>query len=715
MAILSNINGKFAVDSTGAIKFNNLTGTDNQVLIANTGTSPTWVDVSTIIGGPYLPLTGGTLAGDGNLVVGGTLTVNGVTTLNSNVLMGNTVTNPASGFADQTGIGLKYSTTVPELQVSSDGAAMQLGRTSTGGEGQILGLRKAGTIIHNFDTNNVSIGTNATFGGNVDVTGNIIARANASYYATRNYLGETWEFASDTADGVTFKITGGAANTTGNFFKFQTQAGGATADTKLIIDKSGNVGIGTASPTSKLHLRDPAANSDVGIKIGNDSRDWNLKVMGSVSDSLQFFTHDNSNVMTILPSGNVGIGTDSPSTKLHLGGTAPGDSIIRQDSTTSGTNWEIGERAAGKWQIFEDDGNTIVTTFMSTGNVGIGTESPNFKLHVSGTGGSDTLLRLENTTVNKYPNLRFTAAGAEYDIGVGGTGTATGYVHNFYIYDITNSAPRITLTQAGNVGIGTQSPNKALTVYGGNDNGIWIDSQGAQYTSLAFGHNGTEKANIAWDNTNGYTSISTYANGHLAMATGGGIKAFLNSSGNFGIGDTAPTSLSANTSSLTVNSTRTDLSGALFQKSNGVVKFQQYWTTDGLQSDVIAGNYRWRSANNVKMALVNSTGTLTVVGDIVAFGNPSDKRLKENIKPIKNPLGKIKKLKGVTFDWKKSESILNIKEDYGFIAQDVKKIVPELVRKNENELLSMRHQGVIPILVEAIKELEARVKELENK
>ena len=77
MAILSNINGLFAVEDSGAIKFNNLTGTDNQVLIANTDSSPTWVDVSTIIGGPYLELTGGTLAGDGDLVVGGTLTVNG--------------------------------------------------------------------------------------------------------------------------------------------------------------------------------------------------------------------------------------------------------------------------------------------------------------------------------------------------------------------------------------------------------------------------------------------------------------------------------------------------------------------------------------------------------------------------------------------------------------------------------------------------------------
>ena len=76
-------------------------------------------------------------------------------------------------------------------------------------------------------------------------------------------------------------------------------------------------------------------------------------------------------------SGNVGIGTSSPSTKLHLGGTAPGDSIIRQDSTGSGTNWEIGEREAGKWQIFEDDSDSVVATFTSTGSVGIGTSSIN--------------------------------------------------------------------------------------------------------------------------------------------------------------------------------------------------------------------------------------------------------------------------------------------------------------------------------------------------
>ena len=112
---------------------------------------------------------------------------------------------------------------------------------------------------------------------------------------------------------------------------------------------------------------------------------------------------------------------------------------------------------------------------------------------------------------------------------------------------------------------------------------------------------------------------------------------------------------------------------------------------------------------------LSPSGTLTVIQDIVAYGSPSDKKLKENIKPISLALDKVTKLQGVTFDWKESDSMLNIKEDIGFIAQDVQKVVPELVRKNSNGLLSMRHQGVIPMLVEAIKELEARVKELENK
>ena len=117
--------------------------------------------------------------------------------------------------------------------------------------------------------------------------------------------------------------------------------------------------------------------------------------------------------------------------------------------------------------------------------------------------------------------------------------------------------------------------------------------------------------------------------------------------------------------------------------------------------------------NMLASALFTDT-SLTVVGDVVAYGSPSDVRLKENIKPIKSALDKVSKLQGVTFDWKKSDSILDIKEDVGFIAQDVQKVMPELVRENKDGMLSMRHQGIAPILLEAIKELKAEIEELKS-
>ena len=105
--------------------------------------------------------------------------------------------------------------------------------------------------------------------------------------------------------------------------------------------------------------------------------------------------------------------------------------------------------------------------------------------------------------------------------------------------------------------------------------------------------------------------------------------------------------------------------------------------------------------------------SLTVIGDVVAYGSPSDINLKENIKPIENALDKVEKLQGITFNWKEP-GLANLNEDIGFIAQDVQKVLPELVRKNENGKLSLRHQGIVPVLLEAIKELSDKVKALEN-
>ena len=123
------------------------------------------------------------------------------------------------------------------------------------------------------------------------------------------------------------------------------------------------------------------------------------------------------------------------------------------------------------------------------------------------------------------------------------------------------------------------------------------------------------------------------------------------------------------------------------------------------------------AANNGSESISNkfslsSSGVLTVSGDVIAYGSPSDAKYKENVKPIKNALDKVMDLEGVSFDWKENNEILDIKEDIGFIAQDVQKVIPELVRENEEGNLSLRYQGLIPVLLEAMKEQQKQIDDL---
>ena len=181
-----------------------------------------------------------------------------------------------------------------------------------------------------------------------------------------------------------------------------------------------------------------------------------------------------------------------------------------------------------------------------------------------------------------------------------------------------------------------------------------------------------------------------------------------------GRGATTTTACSfTNQTSFTVGSSGT---GSVYIGNTASSKFARFHTNNtDTYYDMNCGNVLWRQSSNTRFKFDMTSAVLTCAGDIVAFGTPSDKRLKENIKPIESALEKAMKLQGVTFDWKKSNSELNIKEDIGFIAQDIQKVVPELVRENENGMLSMRHQGIAPILLEAIKELKAEIEELKLK
>ena len=117
---------------------------------------------------------------------------------------------------------------------------------------------------------------------------------------------------------------------------------------------------------------------------------------------------------------------------------------------------------------------------------------------------------------------------------------------------------------------------------------------------------------------------------------------------------------------------------------------------------------------NVKFNL-NPSGSLTVKGDLVAYGSPSDLRLKTIKEKIQNPLAILDKISGYRFDWKEEDLVLKIKEDVGVIAQEIKEVLPELVRVNENGYYSVRDKGLTAVLIEAVKELAEKNKKLEQK
>jgi hypothetical protein len=109
-------------------------------------------------------------------------------------------------------------------------------------------------------------------------------------------------------------------------------------------------------------------------------------------------------------------------------------------------------------------------------------------------------------------------------------------------------------------------------------------------------------------------------------------------------------------------------------------------------------------------------------GDIAAYYS-SDIRLKENIHVIPDALSKVNSLRGVTYDWtaealemRKSPDLkwTQRKEDVGVIAQEVEKVLPELVLDRADGYKGIKYERLTALLIEAVKELSARVEELEN-
>ena len=96
---------------------------------------------------------------------------------------------------------------------------------------------------------------------------------------------------------------------------------------------------------------------------------------------------------------------------------------------------------------------------------------------------------------------------------------------------------------------------------------------------------------------------------------------------------------------------------------------------------------------------------LTVSGDIVVS---SDARLKANIVSLGSTLARLLLIDGKTYTMKKDG-----KQKIGVLAQDIQNVFPELVSEDDNEMLAVNYQGLVPVLINALKEQDDKISRLE--
>jgi len=255
------------------------------------------------------------------------------------------------------------------------------------------------------------------------------------------------------------------------------------------------------------------------------------------------------------------------------------------------------------------------------------------------------------------PTLLFTDTDSNPDFNIIGGGSLS-------FRDETNSATRMLIDSSGNVGINTTSPYAKLHVAGNGK----FDAGTSTVVDVLCDNGGT--ANIramGGDQGNGRIYVgqsNTYGGG---IEYSGASNPALSGAGNDKI--------------------------AFFRRNNGA----NHWT-----AKYAFDSNTWQFAGSITQ-------------------NASDERLKENITPIENALEKVEQLRGVTFDWKDDVEekgfIPYAKHETGVIAQDVQKVIPDAAvpAPFDENYLTVKHEKIIPLLIESIKELNKEVQALRSR
>jgi hypothetical protein len=534
-------------------------------------------------------------------------------------------------------------------------------------------------------------------------------------------------------------------------------------NTETVHVVGGNVGIGVTNPVDKLHI---VQSDQFGIRLERASHDtMGIALIGAQRLSFLNYTDGNREDLVIeKTAGKVGIGTNNP----VLGGTSLDQLVVGNGSTSQGIVVLSSATTQGAITFYDssvagrilydhaDDSMTFATngnvermSITSAGNIGIGITDPTGKFEVHGTNGQ--LFSVDDS--------------------VTGTIFSVNDVSGMPSIEVIDDGTVILAEFSGNVGIGTPSPASKLHVYtgdagaftanaahddviieGSGNTGINIFSPNTSYQYLAFGD--PEGAN------SGY--VRYYHGGNQMILRAGGADTLYVNDDRVGIGTASPAS------KLHVHGTGSDGQEVLEVTSNGNVASGGYhWLTTataGSQTNTdstmimyvgqalsnknggyIGFNYQGASSNNsfmtiggyqsdkllnitmggnVGIGITNPSAKLHVVGAIYATGDVtayySDIRLKNVEGNIESALDKINKLDGFYYtgnDTARELGFTKEEREVGVSAQQVENVLPEAVSNipGNEEYKTVKYDRLVPLLIEAIKELTAQNQKLRNR
>jgi len=370
--------------------------------------------------------------------------------------------------------------------------------------------------------------------------------------------------------------------------------------------------------------------------------------------------------------------------------------------------------------LYTSDGTNLITIGSNTVNhnvtntISIGNSSVNSSINsTSFSGTSNNSLNLGGVAAaNVVSNAQLQSNLSNYQTTAGLSANVATLAANSSTYanqSVTNTFTVGTSAyhvSNGNMGIGTSSPNQKLAIYSGTNYQLRFDGGSPYYYDV--GRNASDGLLYFYGGQTGYT-------GYVFSGVDGE-KMRIDSSGNMGIGTSSPSAAGGNINFILNTSGDVSIikSSTTSTGSSAVARFDQSigtagaYTIMGLYNN--SGNPYWifSAGSGVTGAVyfTNGSGGVYLAKNDTSWTANSDENLKNITGTIQDGLSKVLSLRAAKFTWKDDDTNT---PQVGLIAQDVQKVLPEVVKTNKDGYLGVSYTEIIPLLVAAIQDLKAEL------